>query len=218
VDPNARQSDLMARLRLDRLGVPSLSARIGAAIGTAIISVLVLISWFFTGSAPSYVTQFVVRGSLAVTVSTTGTLAPRDQVDVGAEVSGRIDSIAVDFNDRVRKGQVLTRISTDQLETQLAQARATLDQSRANVTQTEDAVRRDRALVKSGAVSPQQLVAAEGDYDRARAGAALVSEQVRHDVTMIAKATIRSPIAGVVLDRKISVGQTVVATSPSLSW
>ena len=180
-------------------------------IGVGALAAILLLSRFFAGSAPSYITQSVLRGPLSVTVSATGTLAPRDQVDVGAEISGRIDSIAVDFNDRVRKGQVLARINTDQLQAQLAQARATLDQSQATLQQNEDTIRRDRALAKSGAVSPQQLVAAEGDYGRARAGVALATAQVKQDETMLSKATIYSPIEGVVLDRKVSVGQTVVA-------
>ncbi len=64
--------------------------------------------------ARAYVTQPITWGTLDVTVSATGTLAPRDQVDVGAEVSGRIDKLEVDFNDHVRKGQVLALINTDQ--------------------------------------------------------------------------------------------------------
>jgi HlyD family secretion protein len=153
-----------------------------------------------------------MRGPFTVTVTAAGTLAPRNQVDIGAEISGRIDSIGVDFNDRVRKGEALARINTDQLQAQLAQARATLDQSEATFAQNEDTIRRDRALAKTGAVSPQQLVAAEGDYSRARAGIALAAAQVKQDETMLSKATIHSPIDGVVLDRKVSVGQTLVAT------
>ena len=171
----------------------------------------VVITWFFIPKGPNYLTQLVARGPLAVTLNAGGKLAARDQIEVGAETSGRIDSVAVDFDDRVRKGQVLANVNTDQLEAQLSQARASLDQSQATATQSEDTVRRDRALVNSGAVSPQQLVAAQGDYDRARAAIALSSAQIRQDENMIAKATIRSPITGVVLDRRVSAGQTVVA-------
>jgi HlyD family secretion protein len=178
--------------------------------GAAIVGAAVVI-WFLIPGEPSYVTQPVARGALVVTLSAGGTLVARDQIDVAAETPGRIDSVAVDFDDHVRKGQVLARVNTDQLEAQLAQARAGLDQSRASNTQDEDTVRRDRALVKSGAVSPQQLVAAQSDYERAHAAIALASVQVRQDEDLITKATIRSPITGVVLDRKISVGQNVVA-------
>ena len=97
------------------------------------------------GAPPhTYVTKAVTKGELAVTVSATGTLAPRDQVDVGSEVSGKIDKLEVDFNDHVKKGQVLARINTDQLVAQLAagakprstQAQATLDQMTRPTTAT----------------------------------------------------------------------------------
>ncbi len=69
-------------------------------------------------------------------VSATGTFAPRDQVDVGAEVSGRIDALYVDYNSPVKKGQLLARINTDQLEAQLGQAKATLAQAQATLLQS----------------------------------------------------------------------------------
>jgi len=60
----------------------------------------------------AYVTAAVTRGPLTVTVSATGTLQPQDQVEVGAEISGRVDAVNVDFNDRVSKGQVIAVINT----------------------------------------------------------------------------------------------------------
>lgn len=208
----ASLGNFIARFHLGRFLVAPLSGYLWGGAGLAVLASLLLLSWGFEGSTPSFVTQSVTRGPLTVVVNAAGSLAPRDQVDIGAEISGRIDSIAVDFDDRVRKGQVLARINTDQLQAQLAQARATLDQSQATFEQNEDTIRRDRALAKTGAVSPQQLVAAEGDYSRARAGVALAAAQVKQDETMLSKATIYSPIDGVVLDRKVSAGQTLVAT------
>lgn len=211
-EPATDPSDLLARLKLERLSIPRLSRRSWVAIAVAAVALAFALSRFPIAGAPSYLTQPILRGSLRVTVNAGGSLAPRNQVDIGAEVSGRIDSIAADFNDHVHRGQVLARINTDQLQAQLAQARATLDQSEATFAQNEDAIRRDRALAKTGAVSPQQLVAAEGDYSRARAGVALATAQVKQDETMLSRATIYSPIDGVVLDRKVTVGQTLVAT------
>ncbi len=95
-------------------------------------------TWFYLarGPAHTYVAKPVTRGTLAVTVSATGTLAPRNQVDVGAEVSGRIDKLMVDFNDRVKKGEVLARINTDQYVAQLQQAQASLAQAQATLQQS----------------------------------------------------------------------------------
>jgi HlyD family secretion protein len=170
------------------------------------------------GVAHSYVTKTIARGTLAVTVSATGTLAPRDQVDVGAEVSGKIDSLAVDFNDHVTKGEVLARINTDQLEAQLQQARATLETAQATLEQMTQTHARYETLEKGNAMSKEQLNVSIGDLARAKAGVSLAKAQVDQDQTALSKATIYSPINGVVLDRKVSAGQTVVAamTTPVL--
>jgi len=163
------------------------------------------------GPAHSYVFKPMTRGTLAVNVSATGTLAPRDQVDVGSEVSGKIDKLEADFNDHVTKGQVLARINTDQLTAQLQQAQATLEQAQATLVQMKATHERYRALEQHNALSKEQLNLSEGDFARAKAGVALAQAQVDQDKTMLTKATIYSPIDGVVLDRKVSVGQTVVA-------
>jgi len=187
---------------------------IGIGVPVLIVAFLVL----KPASPHSYETKAVTRGTLAVTVSATGTLAPRNQVDVGAEVSGRIDVLGVDFNDHVKKGQELARINTDQLKAQLQQARATLAQAEATLSQMSQTHDRYVALEKGNALSKEQLNVSSGDLARAKAGVGLARAQVDQDTTMLSKATIYSPIDGVVLDRKVEVGQTVVAamTTPVL--
>ncbi|HET7334495.1 MAG TPA: efflux RND transporter periplasmic adaptor subunit [Rhizomicrobium sp.] len=190
---------------------------IATAIGLVVV-LLIVHSCFFGHSGPQYVTADVTRGPLSVTVSATGTLAPRDQVDVGAEVSGRIDKLYVDFNDHVKKGQPLAEINTDNLRAQLAQARAQL--MTAQATLREDQRNRSRAIAlhKSNALSQQDLDKSIADLARAKAGVQLAKAQVENYETSIKKAHITSPIDGVVLDRKVSEGQTVVAamTTPVL--
>jgi HlyD family secretion protein len=204
--------DLLARLGAAGLSPPKFSRSQWLWIAGGIIAVLVGVAMLFRGAPPvAYVTQPVARGDLALTVSATGTLAPRNQVDVGAEVSGRIDSIAVDFNDRVKKGQVLARINTLAFEAALAQSRATLAQAQATLVQAEQTRTRTAALVRSNAASRQAMDAANADYLRAVAGVGLARAQVNSNYTTLTKATIYAPIDGVVLDRKVSAGQTVVA-------
>src|SRR5262245_10071876 len=82
--------------------------------------------WSSQSGNTGYVTSEIQRGPLVVTVSATGTLQPENQVDVGAEISGRVDSVVVDYNDKVAKGQVLALINTDQIRAQLAQSQAAL--------------------------------------------------------------------------------------------
>jgi HlyD family secretion protein len=179
-----------------------------------------------TQAPTAYVTAAVMRGPLTVTVSATGTLQPEDQVDVGAEISGRVDSVMVDYNDRVKKGQVLAVINTDQIRAQLAQAQASLNANRAAVVNNEATVRetldrrdRARALFPRGAIAEQDVQTAEAAYDRAVASVAKARADVENAAaqvalyqTMLGKAQVRSPIEGVVLDRKVSQGQTVAAT------
>nr|WP_243846264.1 efflux RND transporter periplasmic adaptor subunit [Rhizomicrobium palustre] len=145
-------------------------------------------------------------------VSATGTLAPRVQVDVGAEVSGRIDELYVDYNDHVTKGQKLAQINTDQIQAQLDQSRATLNQLQATLIQAEAKAKRFSSLIKTNNVSQQDYDTARADYLRAKAGVDLGSAQVKQYETSLAKAAIYAPIDGVVLDRKVSKGQTVAAS------
>ena len=199
--------------------VRGLSRRSWILIGLGILALIILALVFLRkGPTADYVTQDVTRGPLSVTVSATGSLQPRDQVDVGAEVSGRIDALYVDYNDHVKKGEKLAKINTDQIEAQLAQSRASLATAQATLTQTSQNFPRTMALAKSNAASRQDLDNARADMLRARANVNLAAAQVRANETLLSKATIYSPIDGVVLDRKVSQGQTVVAamTTPVL--
>ena len=211
--------DLASRLGLGALARPKFSRAQWLWIGGGVVAALIGLYMLFGGpAAPSYVTQPVVRGNLAIAVSATGTLEPRDQVDVGAEVSGRIDAVLVDFNDHVKKGEKLARINTLNFEAALAQSRASLAQAQATLIQTAQTRARTEALMHGNAASRQQFDAANADLARAAAGVQLARAQVNSNETILAKATIYSPIDGVVLDRKVSAGQTVVAamTTPLL--
>src|SRR5258706_2909692 len=177
-------------------------------------------------TVPIYVAAPVAGGPLTVTVSATGTLQPDNQVDVGAEISGRVDQVLVDYNSRVAKGQVLAVINTDQIRAQLAQGEAALNAAKANVMTTEATAKetgekrdRARALVMRGLVSVQEVQTAEADYDRAIAAIAKSKADVENATaqvslfqTSLAKAEIRSPIQGVVLDKRVEAGQTVAAS------
>ncbi len=175
--------------------------------------------------APSFATATVERGDLTVTVSAVGELAPLNQVDVGTEVSGTIDEVLVDNNDRVAAGQLLARINTDQLEAQVRRARASLLSAEARVGEAEatiaDARRtrdRTRELRQRGVATQEALDSALSAHDRAVASLASARAQVEvaeADLataeTSLSKAEIYSPVDGVVLDRKVDPGMTVVA-------
>ncbi len=211
-------ADMIGKLGLDVRAVSITRKQLFIAGGGALVLVILLF-WMFSGGKPQqYVTGPLIEGPLSVTVSATGTLAPRIQVDVGSEVSGRIDALYADYNDHVVKGQTLAKINTDQLKAQLDQARATLAQAQATLNQDRAVVARYSKLRASNAVSPQEYDSAVGDNGRAKAGVALAAAQVAQDETLLTKATIFAPISGVILNRAVSVGQTLVAamTTPVL--
>ncbi len=181
------------------------------------------------GDGPEYITEEVTVGSLDVEVTATGNLRPTNQVDVGSEVSGRIDRVLVDVNDRVARGQVLAQINTDVIEDQIRQARANLDSARAQVAQARATLDVDSAQLarlqevyrlSDGKVPSQtELEAAEANVARGRAAlnsaqAAVVSAQAQLSsaITNRDRAVIRSPVSGVVLARQVEPGQTVAAS------
>jgi HlyD family secretion protein len=171
-------------------------------------------------------TAKIERGSLTVTVTATGTLQPINQVDVGSELSGRVRTVYVDFNDTVKIGQALARLDTTKLEAQVLQSEALLRAAEARVRESEaneNEMRRKLAraneLFDQKYVSEEALVTAQAAADRAVATLASARSQVEQaratlavDRTNLAKAVIRSPINGTVLARKVEPGQTVAAT------
>lgn len=193
------------------------------------LAVLALMFVMFSGGGGGPVgfrAEAVKRGPLSVKVTATGTLQPVDQVDVGAEVSGRVVEVKVDFNDTVKAGDILAQIDTTQLEARRVQTEAQLAAAKAGVREAEaglsDAQRRlsrIRDLAKGRNVSQQDLDTAQSTNDRAVAALEVAKAQVAIQeanlqvaLSDIEKAVIRSPIDGVVLYRSVEAGQTVAAS------
>lgn len=181
------------------------------------------------GDGPSYITEEVVARSLDLTVTATGNLRPTNQVEVGSEISGRVDDIRVDVNDRVTRGQVLAVVNTEIIDDQIAQARANLNAARASVAQAaagldvnqaQLARLRDVYRLSDGKVpSKTELEQAEAAVARdraavasARANVAAAEANLSSNATTRGRAVIRSPVAGVVLARRVEPGQTVAAS------
>jgi len=180
-------------------------------------------------SQGGYKTAEVKKGDLTVTVTATGTLQPVEQVEVGTEVSGTIKTVAVDYNDIVKEGQVLAKLDTTKLEAQVLQseaslsyARAKLVEAQATVAETQSKLNRikERLELSGGKVpSKAEYDAADAALKRAKAQEGTARAEIaRADATLKAnrsdlnKATIRSPIHGIVLERKVDPGQTVAAS------
>jgi HlyD family secretion protein len=173
-----------------------------------------------------YDTVAVKRGDLTVTVSATGTVQPVNQVDVGSELSGTIESVLVDYNQQVKRGQILARLDTDRLKAQVIQGQASLSSARAKVAEAKATVEETRLRYERCKKLAKRQLCSKEDLDsllaaklRAQAGKASSEAQVAVAQatldafdTSLAKADIRSPIDGLVLKRQIEPGQTVAAS------
>ena len=168
-----------------------------------------------------YQTEPVQRGPLTVTVTATGDVQSLTEVKVGTEISGIVETVSVDFNSRVTRGQVLAKVNTDKLQAQAQQAKAALESARADVANAEATVEdtrrtfeRSQALFDRTLVSRSDRDTAESAFKRAEAsrlGAVARVGQAEANVsaleTDLKKAYIRSPIDGIVLDRQIDPGR-----------
>lgn len=173
-----------------------------------------------------YTIEPVTRGSVESLVITTGTLNPVLLVDVGSQVSGKIEEIHADFNSRVSKGQVLAKIDQSSFITQLKQeeanhlsAKASLDKSRTSLENLEKKYTRTIELFEKSLISFEEMEDAETQFFNAKADvqsaeARLAQAQSQLDSSRVdlEYTVIRSPVDGVVIDRKINVGQTVAAS------
>ena len=177
----------------------------------------------------AFKTEPVTIEDLVVTVTATGTLEPTNQVDVGSELSGKVEAIMVDFNDQVTEGQLLARLDVSKLKAQVKQTEASLQaagakvlQAKATIDETGNTLRRlkkVRELSNGKMPSQADMDAAQAAYSRAKADlasaeAGVAEVQAKLDITRtdLAKAEIISPVNGVVLSRNIEKGQTVAAS------
>ena len=180
-------------------------------------------------AAPRYATTPLARGTLSINVTATGTLQPTRSVAVGSELSGTVTRVLVDVNDRVKRGQVLVELDTSKLKDAVAGARADLDSALAKQRQAEATVKESEASLArleevsrlSGGKVPSatELDTARATRDRALADqAAAVAAVAQSRATLstnetnLAKASIRSPIDGIVLTRNVEPGYAVAAS------
>ena len=200
---------------------------IGGGIAVAAL-LLVVLSGGNGQPAGQFVTEEAAIGNLLVTASASGTLQPTKSVDVGSELSGTLASVLVQENDVVKKGQLLAQLDTAKLKDAVAKsqaavaaAEASVALAQATVVETSASLNRMRQVAElSGGKVPAKTELESAEAARQRAVASLASARaevvqgratLKTDETNLGKATIRSPVDGVVLSRKVEPGQTVVA-------
>jgi HlyD family secretion protein len=157
-------------------------------------------------------TTAVDRGPITQVVLASGTLQPVSSINVGTQVSGTVAERLVDFNDRVRAGQVLLRLDDSALAARLRQARAQLAAAQANLALARATFERNERLVAQNFISALALDQSRRELDAASANVDAARAQVSSAETDVANTVIRSPIDGIVLRRNTDVGQTVAAS------
>jgi HlyD family secretion protein len=176
--------------------------------------------------APAYRTAKVERGEIVDTITATGNINAVTTVSVGSQISGTIQTLFVDYNSRVRKGEVIAQIDPQLLDASVTQARgnfenakASLEKAKVAVTDTERTYRRNRELLPDGFVAQSDVDAAQTAYEQAVAGQKSAEAVVTQSAgalkvaqTNLEYATIRSPVDGIVISRSVDVGQTVAAS------
>lgn len=185
---------------------------------TAILIVVAtaVIIWLFffrkTEAAVTVVSALPERGYVAQSVTATGKIEPEDTVTVGTQISGIIRYLNVDFNSKVKKGQLLAELDKSLLQATLDQYRGNLQNAQSQLVFQKNNFARQNQLYKVDAISKADYDSAVNSYQAAKSSVASAEAQVRLAAKNLSYADIYSPIDGVILNRNISVGQTVAAS------
>lgn len=164
------------------------------------------------GAEQKYRTAPAKTGEVTQTVSANGTLNPVVLVSVGTQVSGTVKKLHVDFNDRVKAGQILLELDPALLQAQVRQDEANRNSARAALELAAANETRSRTLFQQEFISRQEYDTAVQARKSSQAQVEQVTAQLARDHTNLNYAVIRSPVSGVVVDRTVDVGQTVAAS------
>ena len=159
-----------------------------------------------------YTTVDLKRGDVTYGITATGNLNDSLVINVGTQVSGIISQVLVDFNDQVRPGQVIAMIDTIPLATQVTNAQAALFKAKAALSQQEKEFQRYKELLARKSVDQSDYDLQESNYEAALSTFQSAGADLKRAKTDLAYATIRAPIRGVVINRAVTVGQTVASS------
>jgi len=192
------------------------------ALGLVLAGVA-LAAWLYSKKeqplpASTYRTVAVDSGNLTQTVTATGTINPVALINVGSQVSGTVIELKADFNDHVKKGQVLLKLDPTIFNAQIRQVEASVASAEASLRLAQANFERNARLVGQNYVSALTLDQSRRELDVAAANVKLAEAQLARAQADLNNSVIRAPIDGVVIKRTIDLGQTVAAsfTTPNL--
>lgn len=212
-------------------------------IGLGVGGVVAYLKYFAVDPPPSLRTATVKRGELLSTINATGTIEPEEVVDVGAQVVGRVKQFGIDPSDpekkkpvdycsTVHEGTILAYIDDavykaqfDQADAALRRAKADLEQLKAKLYQAEEEAKRAEVLRPKNAIAETDYILAIANFKSAKANVDVGEATIKQDEAALSMAQtnldytiIKSPVEGTIIDRRVNIGQTVVASlnAPSL--
>jgi len=186
------------------------------AVGAIVVAAGALGLWIYRNAeaheAPSYRFATVTRGNLESTVSATGQLNAVTTVQVGTQVSGQVSQILVDFNDRVKKGQLLARIDPTLAQQTVLDAEAGVVRAQADLDRSKAEYDRNKTLYDQKVLTATEFTTAQYNYTVAQASVKSAQVALDRAKQNLAYTQIYAPIDGVVVQRNVDVGQTVAAS------
>jgi HlyD family secretion protein len=187
-----------------------------ALLVAGLILSIAVAAWLIWGgksqTTGSYRFVTLEQGDVEEVVASTGTLNPVTTVQVGTQVSGIIAGIFADFNDHVRKGQVIAQVDTTLLTISVRDAQAGMERSEAELRQAEREYRRLADLYQQNLVAETDFNTAQYNLDVARASVKSARAALQRSQQNLDYSTIHAPISGTVIERNVDVGQTVQAS------
>jgi HlyD family secretion protein len=186
---------------------------------TAAVAGLTLLAggaWFYRRAeakeAPAYRFAAVERRSLQSAVSATGALSAVRTVQVGTQVSGQVSAIYVDFNDRVRKGQLVARIDPTLQQQAVQDAQAGLERAQAQLSLARAEYERNKQLFDAKIVTASEFGTVESNFSVQQANVKSARIALERAQKNLGYTAIYAPIDGVIVERNVDVGQTVAAS------
>lgn len=185
-------------------------------MGSIAVVALVAIYFLFFNSSEAGTNKFIfaaiTRGDLSTTITSTGTLQAVTTVDVGTQVSGKIDRLLADFNNNVRKGQLLAVLDTTNLALQVNNAQTGLQKAQASYEVSKATYERDQTLFEKKFMSELDFITSKSNYQTAMANLNSAKSSLAQAKTNLSYAYIYSPIRGKIINRNVEEGQTVAAS------
>ena len=181
-----------------------------------ILAVVIVVPMLIFGGGKSkkseYVTLQIGRGNLRHVVTATGEIMPVNTVSVGSQVSGTIDALYVDYNSKVKKGDLLLTIEPSVLQASVDEAKASLISAESQRNYAKNEYMRNKTLYNDGYIARAEMEQSQTAYEQAEQSVARMQSQYERAVTNLGYATITSPVDGTVISRKVDKGQTVAAS------